>query len=100
MMLQLRSDDFRGGFRRFATQAEFTDGTVGAEASGEVNRGSVACGDSGQNGKTGQSEQPGGVVEAEAASELTSGGAEDSSPQRSVEGAEALNLDGDGVCTR
>ena len=43
-----------------------------------------------------ESEEAGGLVEAETSAELACGGAEDSAAEGRVEGAEAVEFDGDG----
>jgi hypothetical protein len=46
--------------------------------------------------KSTEGEEAGGLVEAEAGSELAGGGTEDAAAEGGVEGAEAVEFDGDG----
>jgi hypothetical protein len=55
-----------------------------------------ACGDGGVGSKTGEGEEAGGLVEGEAGAELAGRGAEDSAAEGGIEGAEAVEFDGDG----
>ena len=50
----------------------------------------------GSRPKSAEGEEAGGLVEAEAGAELTGGGAEDAAAEGGVEGAEAVEFDGDG----
>jgi hypothetical protein len=88
----------------FEKEAEFAGGAFGAEAVGEVERGAGAGGDGGVSCEAGwkstEREKAGGFVEAEAGSELTGGGAEDAAAEGGVEGAEAVEFEGDGGVAR
>jgi len=55
------------------------------------------CGDGGQRDESAQGEEAVGLVEAEAGGQLAGGGSEDSAAERGIEGAEAFELDGDGL---
>jgi hypothetical protein len=76
-------------------QAQFAGGAVGAKTVGEVEGGSGAGGDGGCADwrvwtKSTEGEEAGGLVEAEAGSELAGGGTEDAAAEGGVEGAEAV----------
>jgi hypothetical protein len=78
-----------------AEEAKFARGAVGAEAVGQVEGGSGACGDGGcadwrVRTKSTEGEEAGGLVEAEAGPQLTGGGTEDAAAEGGVEGAEAV----------
>jgi len=55
-----------------------------------------AGGDCGDGLEAAEGKEAGGLVEAEAGAELAGGGAEDSAAKGGVEGAEAVDFDGDG----
>jgi hypothetical protein len=76
-------------------EAKFAGGAFGAEVVGEVEGGSGAGGYGGDGDKSTEGEETGGFVEAEAGTELTGGGAEDAAAEGGVEGAEAVEFDGD-----
>jgi hypothetical protein len=85
-------------------KAKFAGGTVGAEVVGKMEGGSGASGDGGGSDgwirlESTESEEAGGFVEAETGAELAGGGAEDAAAKGGIEGAEAVELDGDGGFT-
>jgi hypothetical protein len=80
----------------FKKEAKFAGGTVGAEVVGEVKRGPGTGGDGGVGPKSTEREEAGGFIEAEAGAELAGGGPEDTTAEGGVEGAEAVEFDGDG----
>ncbi len=85
-----------------AEETKLTGGAVGTETVGEVEGGSGAGGDGGSfKGwtKSTEGEEAGGFVEAETGSELAGGGSEDATAEGGVEGAEAVEFDGDGGLT-
>jgi hypothetical protein len=53
--------------------------------------------DGGVGLESAEGEEAGGFVEAEAGAKLAGGGAEDTTAKGGVEGAEAVELDGDGL---
>jgi hypothetical protein len=77
-------------------EAKFAGGAVGAEVVGEVKGGSGAGGYGGVGTKSTEGEEAGGLVEAEASSQLAGGSAENAAAEGGVEGAEAVEFDGDG----
>ncbi len=70
-------------------------GTLGAEMIGEVENCSGAGCDGWVGEKSTEGKQAGGLVEAETGSELAGGGTKDASAESRVEGAEAVELDGE-----
>lgn len=78
-----------------AVEAEFARGAVGAEAAGQVEGGAGAGGYGRVGTKAAEGEEAGGLVEGEAGSQLAGGGAEDSAAEGWVEGAKAVEFDGD-----
>ena len=79
-----------------AKQADFAGRPVGAEVVGEMKGGTGAGGDGGIGTKSTEGEEAGGFVEAETGTELAGGGSEDAAAEGWVEGAEAVEFDGDG----
>ena len=77
-------------------ETEFAVGTLGTELVGEVEGGAGAGGYSGEGQKSTEGEEAGGLVEAEAGSELTGGGTEDAAAKGGVEGTEAVEFYRDG----
>ncbi len=82
-------------------EAEFSGGAVGAEAVGEMKGGAGAGGYGGRANcrvrlEAAEGKEAGGLVEGEAGAELAGGGAEDAAAEGGVEGAEAVEFDGDG----
>ena len=78
-------------------EADFAGGAFGAEVVCEVEGGSGAGGDGGEGLESAAGEEAGGFVEAEAGAELAGGGPEYTTAKGGVEGAEAVELDGDGL---
>ena len=84
-----------------AVEADFAGGAVGSEVVGKMEGGAGSggyCGwaDGGVGLEAGEGEEAGGFVEAEADSGAAGCGAEDSAAKGWVEGAEAVEFDGDG----
>src|SRR6185437_15845872 len=77
-------------------EAEFAVRALGPELAGEVDGCTGAGGNGGMGQKSTQGKEAGGLVEAEAGSQLAGGGAEDATAKGGVEGAEAVELDGHG----
>ena len=94
-LVQLRRrEDGSPGY--LAVEAEFAGGALGAEAGWRAGGWRRALsGTVGMETEAAEGEEAGGLVEAEAGAELTGGGAEDAAAEGGVEGAEALELDGD-----
>ena len=94
-------DDGPGTGLFLAEEVQFARGTVGAKTVGEVKGGACAGGDGrGDSWKAGtkstEGEEAGGFVEAETDSQVAGGGSEDAAAEGGVEGAEAVEFDGDG----
>jgi hypothetical protein len=79
-----------------AVEAKFAGGAVGAESAGQVEDGAGAGGDGGVGAETAEGEEAGGLVEGEAGAELAGSCAENSAAEGRIEGAEAVEFDGDG----
>jgi hypothetical protein len=77
-------------------EAEFAGGAFGSEALGEVEGGAGAGSYRGAGEKSTEGKEAGGLVEAEAGSQLAGGGSEDAAAQGRVQGAEAVEFDGYG----
>ena len=82
-------------------EAEFAGRAFGEEIIGELEGGSGASGycggsDGGIGAEATEGEEARGFVEAETCAELAGGGAEDAAAKGWVEGAETVELDGDG----
>ncbi len=73
-------------------QAELAWGALGAEMSRQVFAAGAGLADS-------KRQQAGGLVEVEGGAELAGGGAEESADERGVEGAEAVEFDGERALT-
>jgi hypothetical protein len=71
-------------------EAQFAGGAVGAKAVGEVDEGSGTGGDGRVWTKSTEGEEAGGLVEAEAGSQLSCSGAEDAAAEGGVKGAETV----------
>jgi hypothetical protein len=82
---------------RCAGEADLAQGALGAEVVGELERRAGAWSDGGVGGEAGEGEEAGGLLEAEAGAELAGGGAEDAAAERGIEGAEAVDLEGEGL---
>ena len=79
-----------------AGEAKFTGGALGAEVVGELEDGSAAGSDRGMGLKSTEGEEAGGFFKGETGPKLAGGGAEDAAAEGGVEGAEAVEFDGDG----
>ena len=79
-----------------AGEADFPWGALGAEVVGELEDGSCAGGDGGVGLKSTEGEEAGGFFEAEAGAQLAGGGAKDAAAEGGVEGAKAVDFDGQG----
>jgi hypothetical protein len=77
-------------------EAQFAGRAVGAEAVGEVEGSSGAGRHGGIGAKSTEGQEAGGLVEAETGAESASGGTEDAAAHGGVEGAKAIEFDGDG----